>query len=148
MKKKSLWLLGMLIAMMLFVVACGNDDDASSSKDNGDTSSETTDGENTEGCEEPTTYKFFDASKNDEDLNTAETKLGKMFEEETCINFDIEHIVGDVNQKIGTMIASGEYPHLLNAEQSTDAVIDAGGFVPLNDLIEEHAPNIKKWYGP
>lgn len=136
--------------MMLFVVACGNDDDASSS-DGGDSASESTDGENTEGsegCEEPTTYKFFDASKSDDDLNTAETKLGKMFEEETCVNFDIEHIVGDVNQKIGTMIASGEYPHLMNAEQSTDAVIDAGGFVPLNDLIEEHAPNIKKWYGP
>lgn len=71
-----------------------------------------------------------------------------MFEEETSVNFDIEHIVGDVNQKIGTMIASGEYPELLNAEQSTDAVIDAGGFVPLNDLIKEHAPNLYEMYKP
>lgn len=148
MKKKTLWLLGMLVAMMLFVVACGSDDEASKSNE-GKSSSETTDGaENAEGCDEVTTFHFFDASGPGEDLNTGDTVLGKKFEEDTCINFDVEHIVGDVNQKIGTMIAGGQYPHLLNAEQSTDAVIDAGGFVPLNDLIEEHAPNIKKWYGP
>ncbi|MRH42795.1 extracellular solute-binding protein [Aquibacillus halophilus] len=136
-KKKHLFLA--LIMMLLLAVAACSNNEAGNESDSTDDS---------EGTEEVVTYKFFDASGPATDINTNETTLGKRFEEETGVNFDIEHIVGDVNQKIGTMIASGEYPELLNAEQSTDAVIDAGGFVPLNDLIENHAPNLKEMYGP
>lgn len=143
MKKKSFWLVSFLVAMLFIITACSDDSDKTSSDGEGnDTSGEG------ESNEEVVTYHFFDASGPGEDVNSADTKIGKMFEDETGVNFDIEHIVGDVNQKIGTMIASGEYPELLNAEQSTDAVIDAGGFVPLNDLMEEHAPNLMKMYGP
>ncbi|SHM98904.1 aldotetraouronic acid ABC transporter substrate-binding protein [Gracilibacillus kekensis] len=137
----------MLAALFLVLAACsGDSEEAGSSDDNGNDGGDDASSEEDSG--EVFTYDYFDASGPGEDINTSETELGKMFEEETGVNFDIEHIVGDVNQKIGTMIASGEYPHLLNAEQSTDAVIDAGGFIPLNDLLEEHAPNIMKMYGP
>ncbi|MDQ0229956.1 ABC transporter substrate-binding protein [Metabacillus malikii] len=98
--------------------------------------------------EDVVTFTFFNGFTPGKDINTSETKIGKMFEDETGINFDIEHIVGDVNIKVGTMIASGQYPDLMNAQESTDAMIDAGAYIPLNDLIEEHAPNIKKLYGP
>ncbi|MDQ0231182.1 extracellular solute-binding protein [Metabacillus malikii] len=128
--KTKLLLVG-LITMLLFVTACSNKEKASSEKD-GDVF----------------TYTFFNASSTGKDVNTADTKIGKMFEEATGVNFDIEHIVGDSNQKIGTMIASGEYPELLNAQNATNDVIDAGGFLPLNDLIEEHAPNLRKLYDP
>ncbi|SER50693.1 aldotetraouronic acid ABC transporter substrate-binding protein [Gracilibacillus ureilyticus] len=141
MRKQFVWLLSLLIALLFVASACSDDSQNTSSDDGNDTNDGGESGD-------VITYDFFDASGPGEDINTSETTIGKMFEEETGVNFDIEHIVGDVNQKVGTMIASGEYPELLNAEQSTDAVIDAGGFVPLNDLIEEHAPNIKKMYGP
>ncbi|WP_073201257.1 extracellular solute-binding protein [Gracilibacillus kekensis] len=145
--RKKWWLLSMLAALFLVLAACsGDSEEAGSSDDNGNDGGDDASSEEDSG--EVFTYDYFDASGPGEDINTSETELGKMFEEETGVNFDIEHIVGDVNQKIGTMIASGEYPHLLNAEQSTDAVIDAGGFIPLNDLLEEHAPNIMKMYGP
>ncbi|MGN8647449.1 ABC transporter substrate-binding protein [Gracilibacillus sp. HCP3S3_G5_1] len=145
--KKKVWLLSLLAALLLLVLgACSNDSEEAGTTDSGNDSTEEADNEESDG--EIYTYDFFDASGPGEDINTSETTIGKMFEEETGVNFDIEHIVGDVNQKIGTMIASGEYPELLNAEQSTDAVIDAGGFIPLNDLLEEHAPNIMKMYGP
>ncbi|KAB8131022.1 extracellular solute-binding protein [Gracilibacillus oryzae] len=143
MRKQFIWLLSLFVALLFVVTACSDDSEDTLSNEEG---SDSDDGEEESG--EVFTYNFFDASGPGEDINTSETTIGKMFEEETGVNFDIEHIVGDVNQKIGTMIASGEYPELLNAEQSTDAVIDAGGFVALNDLIEEHAPNIKKMYGP
>lgn len=129
-KRKTIFFAFGLLAMLCFVAACSN-------------------GEKGEGGEEGvSTYTFFNASSTGKDVNTAETKIGKMFEEETGVNFDIEHIVGDSNQKIGTMIASGEYPELLNAQNATNDVIDAGGFLPLNDLIEEHAPNLRKLYDP
>ncbi|WP_163578915.1 extracellular solute-binding protein [Gracilibacillus saliphilus] len=148
--KKNTWLLSLLAALLLLLAACSDDSEETGSTDSGDDSSEESSNEasDSEDDGEIYTYDFFDASGPGEDINTAETTIGKMFEEETGVNFDIEHIVGDVNQKIGTMIASGEYPTLLNAEQSTDAVIDAGGFVPLNDLIKEHAPNLYKMYEP
>lgn len=136
--KRKFLVLGIALILILGIVGCSK----------GSKTSKDSSGSGNDPGKEIYTYHFFDASGPGTDINTAETKLGKMFEEETGMNVDIEHIVGDVNQKIGTMIASGEYPEILNAEQSTDAVIDAGGFIALNDLIDEHAPNIKKMYGP
>ncbi|MDG5472390.1 extracellular solute-binding protein [Jeotgalibacillus sp. ET6] len=127
-KKKAAGLAASVLAMSVFAAGCSDDSNASE-----------------DGVY---TYTFFNASSTGTDVNTADTTIGKMFEEETGVNFDIEHIVGDSNQKIGTMIASGEYPDLLNAQNATNDVIDAGGFVPLNDLIEEHAPNLRKLYDP
>ncbi|WP_231735255.1 ABC transporter substrate-binding protein [Gracilibacillus massiliensis] len=145
--KKKLWLFSLLVAFLMLLAACSDDSETGSNDNEG--GNDDSDGESTaEDDGEVYTFDFFDGSGPGEDINTSETTIGKMFEEETGVNFDIEHIVGDVNQKIGTMIASGEYPELLNAEQSTDAVIDAGGFVALNDLLEEHAPNIMEMYGP
>ncbi|RCW74780.1 ABC transporter substrate-binding protein [Saliterribacillus persicus] len=135
-------LFGVMLLLLFALIGCSDDTEETSGNDSDDTE------ETDESSGEVTTFKFFDASAPGTDINTSETRLGKIFEEETGVNFDIEHIVGDVNTKIGTMIASGEYPHLMNAEQSTDAVIDAGAYIPLNDLIEEHAPNIKEMYGP
>ncbi|MBT2755767.1 extracellular solute-binding protein [Mesobacillus foraminis] len=129
-KKKSMFLAFSLLAMLFLLAACSNNEKTG------------------KGEGEAFTYTFFNASSTGKDINTADTKIGKMFEKETGVNFDIEHIVGDSNQKIGTMIASGEYPELLNAQNATNDVIDAGGFVPLNDLIEEHAPNLRKLYDP
>ncbi|MCT2537031.1 ABC transporter substrate-binding protein [Aquibacillus koreensis] len=146
-------LFALMLVLLLAVVGCSDDSDETSGENNEpDTSEEGTDNETPEEEPEenlePVSYDFFDASGPGTDINTSEVELGKRFEEATGVTFDIEHIVGDVNQKIGTMIASGEYPELLNAEQSTDAVIDAGGFVPLQDLIKEHAPNLYDMYAP
>lgn len=135
--KSRYWFLGLVLVLIFAIIGCSDD---SNNVDAGE------DGNGND--DEIHTFHYFDAAAPGDDLNTADTTLGKMFEEETGVNFDIEYIVGDVNQKIGTMVASGEYPELLNAEQSTDEVIDAGGFVPLNDLIEEYGPNIKETYGP
>ena len=155
MLSKTRYLLLAFVLMLIFaVVGCSNNDDGNdaSSNNGGETnSSEGKNGNNEvedEGPGELVTFDFFNAHKPYTDINTADTVIGKMFEEATGVNFDIEHIVGDVNTKIGTMIASGEYPHLMNAEQATDQVISAGGYRPLNDLIDEHAPNIKKLFEP
>jgi putative aldouronate transport system substrate-binding protein len=140
---KRYWLLAFALMFIFAIVGCSKSEKTSSNKD-GNTGTSSSGDE----VEELVTFNFFDGFQPGTDINTSETTIGKMFEEATGVNFDIEHIVGDVATKIGTMNASGDYPHLLNAEQSTDQVISAGGFRPLNDLIEEHAPNIKELYGP
>jgi len=144
--KRIYWLLGFVLVLIFAIVGCSDNNNTGS--DSGNKNNESSENEESSSNDEVQTFHYFNAAAPGDDINTADTKLGKIFEEDTGVNFDVEYIVGDVNQKVGTMIASGEYPELLNAEQSTDAVIDAGGFIPLNDLIEEYGPNIKETYGP
>lgn len=54
-----------------------------------------------------------------------------------------EYLVGDLEQKLGVMIAGGDYPDIITANVKLTA---ANAVIPLEDLIEEHAPNLKKHY--
>lgn len=74
------------------------------------------------------------------------TILGKIIRKETGIKLKREYLVGDLETKVGLMIASGEYPDMLVAAHFTDKFVDAGVLIPLEDLIEKYAPNIKKYY--
>ncbi len=47
------------------------------------------------------------------------------------------------------MLASGDIPHIVGGDKIKDMVNEygpQGAFVPLNDLIDEHAPNIKAFF--
>ncbi|MEH7117040.1 ABC transporter substrate-binding protein [Neobacillus vireti] len=126
-----------LMAAMLFTAAgCTKDESASTSSSS------------SKNDKSPVTFTYFNAGAAGKDLNTDETTIGKELEKQTGVNFKVEHIVGDVNTKIGTMIASGKYPDLLVPDQGIDKVVQAGGFIDLTDLINKHAPNLKKLYGP
>jgi len=74
------------------------------------------------------------------------TIVGDIMREKTGIKLNREYLVGDLETKVGLMIASGEYPDMLVAAHFTDKFVDAGVLIPLNDLIDKHAPNIKKYY--
>ncbi|HLV09217.1 MAG TPA: extracellular solute-binding protein, partial [Halanaerobiales bacterium] len=74
------------------------------------------------------------------------TILGDIVREETGVKLNREYLVGDLETKIGLMIASGDYPDMIYAAHYTQRLVDANAFIPLEDLIEEHAPNIKKYY--
>lgn len=94
------------------------------------------------------TITYFNGLIPGKDLEANQTTIGKILEEQTGVNVKFEHLVGDINTKIGTMIASNEYPDVLNPDIAIDKILDAGAFIPLNDLIEEHAPNLKNMYEP
>lgn len=96
---------------------------------------------------EPVTFTYFNATAN-KDIDTNKTKIGKILEEQTGVNFKQEFLVGDLQTKIGTMIASNEYPDVIQPDAGIDKIIDAGAFIPLNDLIDKHGPNIKRVYEP
>lgn len=96
----------------------------------------------------PVTFTYFNANSQVPNIDSNKTEIGKKLEEQTGVNFNLQYPVGDVNTKIGTMIASGNYPDVLAPDTAIDKVLDAKAFIPLNDLIEKFGPNIKRVYGP
>lgn len=66
-----------------------------------------------------------------------------MIKEKTGASFSFEFLAGDLKQKLGVMIAGSDYPDLMSSNTQLTA---AGAFIPLEDLIEEHAPNLKAHY--
>lgn len=94
----------------------------------------------------PITFSFYseDPSPN---WNNMQDESGKAITEKTGISLNAEFAVGDPTQKSSLIAASGEYPDLISAKGSLSKFVDAGAVLDLTDLIEEHAPNIKKVYG-
>ncbi len=93
------------------------------------------------------TFTIFNGVAGSKDVNTNQTTLGKILEDQTGVNFKLEFLVGDLKTKIGTMIASGDYPEVLIPDAAIEEVMNAGAFIPLDDLIEKYGPNIKRVYG-
>ncbi|MBM7570301.1 ABC transporter substrate-binding protein [Aquibacillus albus] len=142
-------LLFISLLFLFFFVACSNAEDTSTNDDQEDTTSDN-DSESDESVEmdkTPVTFHYFNAGSPGNDIDTNETRIGKLLEEETGVNFKIEHLVGDLNTKIGVMVASGDYPDVIVPDSAIDILLDAEAFIPLNDLLEEHGPNILEMYG-
>ncbi|MDR2150207.1 MAG: extracellular solute-binding protein [Spirochaetaceae bacterium] len=74
----------------------------------------------------------------------ANNKIDALIKERFKVSFSWDILVGDSIQKRGIMIASGDYPDLIEINET--AFIDAGACIPLEDLIEQYGPNIKAHY--
>lgn len=82
-----------------------------------------------------------------EDYPNEGTILGNWIEQKTGVRLEWEFPVGDLKQKIGLVIASGDYPDLIDGRNENQSLYDNGVFIPLDDLIEQYGPNIKRLYG-
>ncbi|WP_425262319.1 sugar ABC transporter substrate-binding protein [Paenibacillus pectinilyticus] len=74
---------------------------------------------------------------------TPDNKIYKMIKDKTGVSLKMEFLVGDLQQKLGVMIAGGDYSDIMTGN---DKLIAAGAFVPLEDLLDKYAPNLKKHY--
>lgn len=92
---------------------------------------------------EPLMYSFYSEDPSPNWANMQD-ETGKVITEKTGITLDAEYAVGDPTQKSALIAASGEYPDLISAKGSISKFVDAGAVLDLTDLIEEHAPNLKK----
>ncbi|MCM3786308.1 ABC transporter substrate-binding protein [Neobacillus mesonae] len=125
----------LLASTMLFTAACGNTNEEA--------------GTGTEGSDstEPITLTFFgaDASPN---WNKMQDAVGQKIIEETGVTINAEYDIssGGGDDKIALMAASGDYPDLIFPKGNLSKLVDAGAMIDLTDLIEEHAPNLKKLY--
>ncbi|PYY25922.1 ABC transporter substrate-binding protein [Paenibacillus illinoisensis] len=96
----------------------------------------------------PVTFSYYLFSSGKKDILASETTIGKALQEQTGVDWKMEYLVGDSATKAGVMIASGDYPDVISSSGEMSKLMDAGAYIPLDDLIEEYGPNIKKVYGP
>lgn len=85
-----------------------------------------------------------DANPNWADMKDA---VGQVITAKTGITLQPEFGYGDSEERIALMAASGDVPDLIYAKGESAALIEAGLLLDLTDLINEHAPNIKKVLG-
>jgi len=76
----------------------------------------------------------------------ADNKIYKWIKDNLNVTFAWDILVGDREQKMGAMAASGDYPDLLYL--GDEWFYHAGALIPLDDLIEQYGPRLKKLYGP
>ncbi|GEM04890.1 ABC transporter substrate-binding protein [Halolactibacillus miurensis] len=138
--KKHLSVLFMLMLVgLLTLAACGDDSsDGGSDNDNTDNSSEDN------GSDEPVTLTFFSS---DGAEKTFDDPVAKKITEATGVYLEMDYPVGGNDEAIPLMIAGGEYPDLIFAKGDLGKLIDAGGVIKLDDMIEERGDNLKALYG-
>jgi len=169
MTMKKIMALLLALCMLLALVACSGggsstapeekkesstaeektDDPASEAKTE-ETNTAETDGplagiEKLEGWDDPITFKFFLR-----DPNTAPDKNNPVLQkitEMTGVTIEWEFLVGELDQKLGVMIAGGDYPDAIFAGDSCTKLIDAGAFIPLEDKIKDYE-TLWDHYGP
>ncbi|MBB6730015.1 ABC transporter substrate-binding protein [Cohnella zeiphila] len=161
MDQKKLGTLALIVATAASLAACsggngnnGSGSSASSSESAGSgspsasASASETASSSPAADKTPVTFTYFNANSQVPDIDSNKTEIGKALEDQTGVNFKMQFPVGDVNTKIGTMIASGDYPDVLAPDTAIDKILDAKAFIPLEDLIDQYGPNIKRVYEP
>lgn len=125
----------LLASTMLFTAACGNTKGEESSASDPNST-------------EPITFSFFGADTSPH-WNKMQDVVGKKITEATGVTINAEYDIasGGGDDKIALMAASGDYPDLIFPKGNLAKLVDAGAMIDLTELIEEHAPNIKKMYG-
>ncbi len=81
---------------------------------------------------------------------TFDDPVAQEIEARTGVKIVIENPTGDPLEKLNLMLTGGTYPDLVLMQRSDDIVnryIEAGALLPLNDLIDAYAPNVKAMYG-
>lgn len=142
-KTKSLLQGGMalLLSSAVLLTGCGGGNNAATNTGSGTgNQGQSGSGQETGGVE-PFEISVFKAEAGQQP--TSDNKIYKKIKDELGVSFKWEFLAGDKNQKLGVMIAGSDYPDLITADTKLTA---AGAVIPLEDLIEEHAPNLKKHY--
>lgn len=94
----------------------------------------------------PITFTFFNRDGSAEQ-DSFQTRIAKEITKATGVTLKAEYPTGDIGSKMGLMIASGDFPDLIYAGDDQPKLVEAGALIKLDDLIEKHAPNIKKLFG-
>ena len=74
-------------------------------------------------------------------------QLQKAIEEKTGVKIQVENPTGDPLEKLNLMLTGQNYPDIVLMDRGNDIVnryIEAGALLPLNDLIDEYGPDVKK----
>ncbi|MFC3834148.1 ABC transporter substrate-binding protein [Deinococcus rufus] len=94
----------------------------------------------------PVTFTAFFADPN-ANWNGMQDDVGKVITAKTGVTVKAEFAVGSPDEKINLIAASGQYPDLISPKGAGGVLVDAGAMLDLTDLINKHAPNIKRVIG-
>lgn len=148
-KRVTSLLLAMILVLSLILSGCNTGDSESDETSTSDGSSQNTDTKNDDSKdddEEPYVFTVFIGEPRQQP--TKDNKIYKMIEEELNVKFEFEFLVGDLDQKLGVMIAGGDFPDLIDSANSSEKTMNAGALVPLQDFIsEDKTPNLWRQYG-
>lgn len=98
------------------------------------------------GKKDPITFTYFVNSPGD--IVPEHSIIGDYIAEQTGVSVQYERVVGEIDQKLGVMIGSKNYPDMIYGGDRTFRLLEAGALIPLEDLIKEHAPHLFKLYEP
>ena len=82
-------------------------------------------------AKEPITFTMFIAGPGE--APAKDNKIIKKIQELTGVTIEFEYLVGDMNQKVGVMVASGEYPDFIGAGQARGDFLRGEAFVALDE---------------
>ncbi len=135
-------LLAILMVMMLMLSACGI-----SLADTANTAEDPT---NIYGglaalddADDPITFTIFvrDPGMDPSSDNPVLNKITEL----TGVTIDFEFLVGDLDQKLGVMMAGEDYPDAIFAGDAATTLMDAGAFIALEDEIPKYS-NLSAMY--
>ena len=90
---------------------------------------------------EPITLTVFRGDPGDQP--TDDNKIYKKIEEKFGVTFKFEFLAGDLDEKLGMMIAAEDYPDLFDGGNSADKIIEAGALINLLDYVSpEKTPRL------
>lgn len=76
----------------------------------------------------------------------ADNPVMAYIEELTGVKMNFEFLTGDLDRTLEVMIASKNYPDAIFA--FPEKLISAGAYIPLEDMIQQHCPNLYAYYEP
>ncbi|RTE10296.1 sugar ABC transporter substrate-binding protein [Paenibacillus whitsoniae] len=129
-----------VLALGLTLAGCSDSKDAATSTSSA-SGNQATPGATQSSEIKPVTFSLFIDSPYQQP--TPDNKIYKMMKDKLGVSLKMEFLVGDLQQKLGVMIAGGDYADIMTGN---DKLIAAGAFIPLEDLIDKYGPNLKKHY--
>ena len=95
---------------------------------------------------EPVVFTVFSADPS-HTWNNMQDDIGRYITETTGVKLEQQFADDNPEEKIKLIVASGRYPDFISPKGTTAPLVDAGAMLDLTELIEQHAPNIKRVLG-
>ncbi len=146
--KKVLCTVLLVAFLMTAIIGCGNaGTGVSETTRAGETQQAATTQAEAESLE-PITFTAF-SSDTGLNIKWGEDPVSRKITELTGVTLDIEYLVGNLNEKIGVMLASGDYPDLMLSvtHENIAQLSQAGVLVPMEEYIDKYGENVKKIFG-
>lgn len=145
--KKVLSLVIAVMLMLTTLAGCGGKDEEQSS--NTSSTSSASEGSTADAADnEPVTFTMYSVEPNAYP-DGFQSPVAKEITKATGVTLNMEFAISTDagKEKLALMAASGDYPDFVYGKDNLIILKNVNAIIKLDDLIDENAPNIKKFYG-